>query len=294
MVETLDRPLVAAERIVDHSHRVAHRDVVGVGEGDLIEGLQRLRIFSRPKEQRAAVIPDGDVRRLGGGDPGVAAGGILEPAEVLERPGSAVERIEVVRFRIEHAAKCLDGFGVISPVQESGPDSCERIGVAGVRPVDPLKAGRRFAVVTGPLEHPPVFLPEDNILRVSSERSLVSCRRVGIPAEPLKHLCLPVRGVRICGFSFDDLLEASGSLFVVAGQGEDVSQSPQCPGIAGRRLDSLPQPPRGFVVLAETAKRLAHEEPDLTVFRFDLERLLETFHRLAVVSGLKLRDPLLY
>ncbi len=294
MIEVLDRPVVAAERIVDQAHGIAHRYMVRVGKGDLIEAVHRLHISSRPEEERAAVVQNREVPRIGGCDIPVTAGGVQEPAEVLERPGLAVECVEVAGFYIEHPAKRLDGSGVISLIQEGGPYSRKRIGAAGIHPVDPLKAGRRFPEVTGSLEHSPESLPQDSILRISVQRSCVGCRRIGIPVEPLKHLSLPVRGVRIRGVCFNDPLETSGGLLITAGPGESVPQSSQYLGIAGRRLESLPEPLCGFAVPAETGERQAHGESDWAVFRVDLERFLETLHRLAVVPGLKLRGSLLY
>ncbi|KAF5033406.1 hypothetical protein DSECCO2_607070 [anaerobic digester metagenome] len=240
------------------------------------------------------MIPGRHIPRIDGDDLSIAAGGVPEPAEMLESQGFAVECVEVARFRIEHPAERLDGIGVVPPVQESSPFLCERIGTVRIRPEDPLEGGRRFPEVTGPFEHPPEYLTEDDILRVSVQRPPVGCCRVGIPAEPFKHLPLPVRGVRVRGFSLDDLRKTSCRLLIVAGSGEGVPKCPQCPCLARSRLKRLSQPDQGFVVPAEAGERLTHGEPDRAVLRIDLERLLETLHCLTVVPGLKLSGSLLY
>ena len=68
----------------------------------------------------------------------------------------------------------------------------------------------------------------------------------------------------------------------------------QHPGIVRRYLDDPSKPFRGLGVSAKAGKRLAHHLPDQAVIGFNPERLLETFHRLGVVSGLKLREALFY
>lgn len=131
------------------------------------------------------------------------------------------------------------------------------------------------------------------------QRPCIGRCSLGIPSEPFKHLPpVPVRGIRIRGFSFDDLCETPPRrLLVLAGSGEDMPpQHPERPGIVGSRLDGLLQPLGGFAVPAETGERPPpHIQPGKSVLRLYLERLLETLHRLAVVSGLELRrPPLLY
>ncbi len=163
MVKTLDRPVVAAERIVDQAHGVACCHIIGVGEDDLIEALERLRIPTRTEEERALVVQGGGVSGIGGGDRPVTVGSLLEAAEVLERPCFAVEGIQVMRVPGKHPVKRGNGPGIIPAVQEGGPLPCEHIGAFRVRPKNSLKADRCFPVGAGPLKGPREFFLQDNV-----------------------------------------------------------------------------------------------------------------------------------
>ncbi len=186
------------------------------------------------------MIPGGGAVGLNVSDRSIAVSGVLNPAKMLKRQSFTVEGVKALWLCIKHPAKYLDSLRVVPLIQEGAPFLYERTDTVRSHPEDSFVTARCFAVVPCSLVQSSNLFQKNRVLRVPLEYPSVGLRRIGILAAPLEHLPVPVPGIRVCRFFFNDGGETLCRLFVVPSPGKDMPQFPQYLDIAWRGLKSLP------------------------------------------------------